>query len=205
MIRTFYSPRERAISVTGLLSEGWDDCLASVNVGKKAASKVLATDTFFLILISSGTVAIWYAETCEEARRIQHGEYVSFMGMNRSHTLLATAGSESYRIWDILSGKQLYQLERTNRALTMAIAFSNAESEIIIGLDDCSVTCYDLETSRQTWQFSVPIAEFPWVSLYYDNQPRLGQGCSGLAGEAPFSVGPVRVRVLETSTMQSSE
>ncbi len=185
MIGTFYSPQERAISVTGLLSEGWDDCLASVNVGKEAASKVLATDTFFLILISSGTVAVWYAETCEEARRIQHGEYISFMEMNRSHALLATAGSESYRIWDILSGKQLYRLEKTNWALTMAIAFGNAGSELIVGLDDCSVTCYDLETSRQTWQFSVPVSKYHGCPLIMTISPDLTKVAVAWRGKLP--------------------
>lgn len=159
MIGTVYGSQERSLSVTGLPSEGWDDCLASVSVGKEeAASKILATNAFFLTLVSSiGTVVIWYAETCEEARRIQHGEYVSSMEINRSHALLATAGHESYRIWDISSGRQMYRLKKTSRALTMAIAFGSAGSELIVGLDDCSVTCYDLETSRQKWQFSVPI------------------------------------------------
>ena len=161
MIGKVYSTQERPISVTGLLSEGWDDCLATVNVGnEEAASKVLATDIFFLTLVtSSGTVIIWHAETCEEARRIQHGEYVPYMEMNRSHTLLATAGLESYRVWDISSGRQLYRLENQSRALTMAIAFGHAESELIVGLDDCSATCYDLETSRQKWQFTIPTDE----------------------------------------------
>ena len=161
MIGTMCGPQERSICVTGLLSEGWDDCLATVSVGKEeVASKVLATDTFFLTLVpSSGTVVVWHAETCEEARRIQHGEYVSFMELNRSHTLLVTAGSESYRVWDVSTGRQLYWLEKQSRALTMAIAFGNTESELVVCLDDCSVTCYDLETPRQKWQFTVPTDE----------------------------------------------
>ena len=158
MISTVYGAQEGSISVTGLPSEGWDDCLASVSVGKaEAASKVLATDAFFLTLVSdNGTVVVWYAETCEEARRIQHGEYVSFMEINRSHTVLATAGSESYRTWDISSGRQLCRLEKTSRALNMLIAFGSTGSELIVGLDDCSVACYDLETLQQKYHFTAP-------------------------------------------------
>lgn len=159
MIGTTYCPQEGSISVTGLLSEGWDDCLASVSTGKEAATKVLAADAFFLTLISSGTVIVWYAETCEEARRIQHGEYVSLMEVDRSHRHLATAGSQNYRVWDISSGKQLYELGKTSRALPMAIAFGSVTSELIIGLDACSVTCYDLQTSLPSWQFTVPSRE----------------------------------------------
>ena len=158
MLGSTYGAQGKSISVNGLLSDDWDDCVASVSVGKDgAASKVLATDAFFLTLISSsGTVVAWHAETCEEARRMEHGEYTSFMEMNRSHTLLATAGTESYQIWDISSGRQLHRLEKTSRALTMAIAFGSAASEFIVALDDCSVTCYDLDSSRRKWQFNVP-------------------------------------------------
>ena len=158
MIGTVYGPQERSITVTGLLSEGWDDCLATVSIGKEeAAFKVLATDAFFLALASiSGTIFVWHAETCEEARRIQHGEYIAIMEMNRSRTLLATAGSKSYRIWEISSGRELYRLEKQSWALNMTIAFGSAESDFIVGLDDGSVTCYDLETSRQKWQYTVP-------------------------------------------------
>ena len=189
MIGTVYGPQERSISVTGLLSEGWDDCLATVSIGKEeAASKVLATDTYFLTLVtSSGTVVIWHAETCEEARRIQHGEYISFMEMNRSHTLLATAGNESYRIWDISSGRQLYRLEKQSRALNMTISFGSAESELIIGLDDCSVTCYDLETSRQKWQFVVPTdEEHHGCPLIMTISPDLTKLAVGWRGKLPL-------------------
>ena len=41
----------------------------------------------------------------------------------------------------------------------MTIAFESTESDLIIGLDDCSVTCYVLETSLQKWQFVVPTDE----------------------------------------------
>ena len=188
MIGTVYGPQERSISVTGLPSEGWDDCLASVCVGREdAASKVLAADAFFLTLVSSsGTVVVWYAETCEEARRIQHGEYISFMEMNRSHILLATAGTESYRIWDISSGRQLYRLEKTARALTMAIAFGSATSELFVGLDDCSVTCYDLETSRQKWRFTVPTyGEYHGCPLIMTISPDLTKLAVAWRGKLP--------------------
>ena len=161
MIGTVYGQQERAISVTGLSSQGWNDCLASVSVSKEEAiSTVLATDAFFLTLLSSnGTVVVWHTETCEEARRIHHKEYVSSIEMNRFCTLLATAGSESYQIWDIATGRQLYRVKKMTRALTMAIAFGNSGSEVIIGLDDCSVTCYNLEKLQQKWQFTVPTYE----------------------------------------------
>ena len=158
MIGSIYRSQNTSISVTGLPSEGWDDCLASVSVGQEeTASKVVATDAYFITLVSSsGTVIVWHAETCEQARILKHEEFVSFITMNRSGTLLATAGTHSYFIWDISSGKRLFHLQKTDRALTMALAFGDSGSELIIGLDDCSITCYNLKSSQTMWKFTVP-------------------------------------------------
>lgn len=138
-----------SVSVAGLPpDEGWSDCLASVNVGQdETAYRVVATDAYFITLITSnGTAVIWYAETCEEARRIRHNEYVMIMVLNGAGTRLATAGTSTYRVWDIFSGKELYRLPKTAEECTMTVAFGHTDSELLIGLDNCSVTCYDLET-----------------------------------------------------------
>lgn len=138
-----------SVSVAGLPpDEGWSDCLASVNVGQdETAYKVVATDAYFITLITrNGTAVIWNAETCEEARRICHNEYVMIMVLNRAGTRLATAGTSTYRIWDISSGKELYRLPKTAEERTMTVAFGHTDSELLIGLDNCSVSCYDLET-----------------------------------------------------------
>jgi WD40 repeat protein len=149
---TYGCSDDKSLSIAGLASEGWGDCLASVTVGDdenhEIASKVLATDAYFLTLISTtGTVIIWHAETCEEARRIHHNEYVPMIALNRSGTRLATAGISTYRIWDISTGKDLCCLTKQPEGLTMAIAFGPTDSQLLVGLDDCSVTQYDLENS----------------------------------------------------------
>ena len=156
MIATTYATSDgKSLSLAGLASERWDDCLASVTVGEnEIASRVLATDAYFITLTSSsGVVIVWHAETCEEARRMHHKEYVPMMVLNRAGTRLATAGFLTYRIWDISSGKEIYCLIKSTEPLTMAIAFGPSDSELVIGLDDCSVTCHDLETSLVQFKF----------------------------------------------------
>lgn len=156
MIRNQYnSAKDKTLSVAGLHSNGWDDCLAGVSVGQdQLASKVLATDTHFITLISSGgTIIVWHAETCEEARRMHHKEYASLMSLNRLQTRLATAGLHTYRVWDISSGRELYCLPKVAQARTMALMFGKSDSELVIGLDDCTITCYDLETTDISYCF----------------------------------------------------
>ena len=90
---------DNPLSVRGLPSGGWDDCLATVIVGEGVtASKVLATDAYVLSLISSnGTIMVWYADTFDKASEIHHGKYVSLMTLNGSSTLVATSGIKTYR------------------------------------------------------------------------------------------------------------
>lgn len=153
--KKYNNAKDRTLSVAGLHSNGWDDCLAGVSVGQdQLASKVLATDTHFITLISSGgTIIVWHAETCEEARRMHHKEYASLISLNRSQTRLVTAGVYTYRVWDISSGKEFYCLPKTAQARTMAVMFGKTDSELVIGLDDCTITCYDLETADVSWCF----------------------------------------------------
>ncbi|KAI9774250.1 MAG: hypothetical protein M1839_001752 [Geoglossum umbratile] len=152
---TYYTGDDHVMSVTGLPSEGWDDCLANVSVGDEIASKVLATDAYFITLTrSSGTVTAWSAETCVRVRIIHHNEYVAHMALNKSRTLLVSAGIQTYRVWDISSGRGLYCLPKTTPSITMAISFGSSDSELVIGLDDCSVTRFDLESSREIGYFN---------------------------------------------------
>jgi WD40 repeat protein len=153
--KTYGFSDERFLSIAGLASEGWGDCLSSVTVGNdEIVSKVLATESYFLTLISTtGTVVVWHAEVCEEARRIHHGEYVSMMALNRSGTRLVTAGFSKFRVWDISTGKEIHCLLKTSPGITMAIAFGPTDSQLLVGLDDCSVTRYDLTNSSTISRF----------------------------------------------------
>ncbi|KAL8787665.1 MAG: hypothetical protein Q9213_002096 [Squamulea squamosa] len=152
---TYSINRERGLAVTGLKRDGWNDCLASVSVGEDlTASKVLAADTYFLVLVGSeGSVYLWYTDTCEIARIIQHHEFVNIMALDTSQSMVSTAGTQTYRIWDISTGNEIYRIHRVSQALTMLIAFGVRTTEFLVGLDDCSVTTYDLSTANPVSTF----------------------------------------------------
>ncbi|KAL8816847.1 MAG: hypothetical protein Q9223_004212 [Gallowayella weberi] len=152
---TFGTNKESALTVTGLQSDDWNDCFASVNVGEDLmANRLLAGDTYLLVLVSSeGSVFVWFTDTCEKARVIYHQEYVTSMVLDGSQSLVATAGTHTYRIWDIATGEEKHRIQRPGQALTMSIAFGARPSDFLVGLDDCSITCFDLNTRQQQWVF----------------------------------------------------
>ena len=180
---------EKALSVKGLPPDKWDDCLATVTVGEAVtASKVLATDSYLLTLISSnGTVVVWYTDTFDRAREMRHGEYVTLMALNKSSTLLATSGIKTYRIWDVSSGKELHCLPKTAQALTMTLSFGDIDLELVVGLNDCSVTCYDLQTLGAKWQFLAhdPANEFQGCPRMMAFSPDLSKVAIAWRGKPP--------------------
>ncbi|KAL8879605.1 MAG: hypothetical protein Q9198_002817, partial [Flavoplaca austrocitrina] len=164
---TFVPKTERALTVSGLPYDGWNDCLASVSVGDDlTASKMLAADRYLLVLVGSeGSVFVWYADTCETARVIRHREYVNLMALDDSQYRVATAGTQTYRIWDLGNGDEIHRIQKTGQALTTAIAFGSKTSDFLIGRDDCSITTYDLNST-------IPLSVFQ-----PRNPPSLVQSC----------------------------
>lgn len=118
------------------------------------AAQILCKDTFFITLLASGgTMIVWRAETCEEARRISHGEYVTRIAASRTSNLIASAGFKSTKVWDITTGSQLYTLPKDRHHHTRDLVFGDDDNEILLAYDDCEVQCFDLKTSEQKWRF----------------------------------------------------
>lgn len=152
---TFQYQTGNGISVKGISSGKWDDCLARLTMGgDERGTKVVAKDNYFITLIgASGTLIIWHAETCEEARRLCHGEYVTAIKASKTSNLVATAGITVIRVWDIVGGEEIYNLPKTNQGRLMSLVFSSNDTELLIAYDDCTVQCIDLKSAKERWTF----------------------------------------------------
>ena len=189
MIGSVYGIMDRPISLTGLRSEKWDDCLACLPLGSnEGGNKILTTDTFFLTLLGeSRTVIVWNAETFEIVQKLEHDKYVSSMALSRSQNLLATVGSQTYRVWEICSGKEIFQLKRTSHALPVSAIFGKSDDELIVGLKDCSLTCYDLVTSQPKWRFVPPkLEEYHGCPHIVALDPCMTKVAMGWRGKSPI-------------------
>lgn len=181
--KVYASDRERALAVSGLPHDEWNDCIASVSVrGDLTASEVLAGDTYFLVLVGSvGNVFMWYADTYQSARVIQHQEYVNLMALDGSQTLLATAGTQTYRIWAVSTGDEIYRIQRIEQERTVAIAFGVKVSDFLVGLEDCSVTTYDLNTTAPVSAFRPlnPLPLSPKVMVFSPDRRKVAAAWRG--------------------------
>jgi WD40 repeat protein len=144
------------IKVTGISSRIWDDNLARLSVGRdETASKVRCIGVYFLTLVSSnGTVIIWSAETCEELRRIEHGEWVVLFETNATGSAVATSGRFTFKIWDISSGQLLHSITKDPQMRPIQIAFGTVETDLVVAYDDCSVVWYDMGAGTEVESFT---------------------------------------------------
>jgi WD40 repeat protein len=145
--------RMSGLSVVGISSETWDDCLARLTMGNdQYASKVLCKGTYFVTLIGNGVLVVWHAESCGEARRIDHGEWISVMTCSRVSSWVVTAGTKTIRVWDITTGEEVFCLPKLYERRILALSLCTAENELLIGYDDSSIQSVDLISSTEKWK-----------------------------------------------------
>lgn len=168
--KAYGSSPSRLLTVEGLPSETWDDCLASVDIGREdSASQVLATESLFLILANaSGTVIVWSSETCEKIRTMHQGEWVTMMALNKAGTLVATAGYRTFCVWEVSSGRRVYSFPRKSESMVRDLKFSRDDKQLLIGLDNCTVAYHDLASDTTARVF---VARLPEHDISYVGCP----------------------------------
>ncbi|MCJ1398252.1 hypothetical protein MMC11_001449 [Xylographa trunciseda] len=154
--KTYGRSSGSGLFVTGISSSAWDDCLAQLSVGEeRVPSKVFCTETHFMALIErTGTIVVWDAETCERIRTLEHRHRIRAMALNKAGTLVAVAGHTTVEVWRINTGESLHHYHEQNDGSIIAIVFSNGDTEVVLGHDDCSIVCISLERAEEEWIFS---------------------------------------------------
>ncbi|KAI8949375.1 hypothetical protein F4801DRAFT_553398 [Xylaria longipes] len=183
--RTYNQGANPLLLVKGLSTEGWDDRLSRLPLGPdEIASKIECAGVYFLTLIShSGTVIVWHRETCSEARRLEHQEWVTLLETNKTGSLAATGGRFTFRVWDLSTGQQLYSFVKSSLARAMCLDFINCDAELAVAYDDCSVVSIDLISSKESVIFTEgnpdPYRSCPRFMALSPNQNKVAIGFRG--------------------------
>lgn len=144
------------IKVAGISSRTWDDNLAKLSVGQdETASEVRCNGAYFLALVSSsGTVIVWSAETCEELRRLEHGEWVVLFETNATGSMVVTSGRFTFKIWDVSTGQLLHFFGRDPGLRPVQLAFGSGDTDLVVAYDHCYVVWYDTQTGTEVERFN---------------------------------------------------
>ena len=159
----FGRTQEKSLSVSGLLTENWDDSLARISFGFGTyASSISAAGAQIAILVSSGSVVLYDSSVFEEATTspIKHAERVYRIELNSTGTLLATYGYLTTKIWEVSTGKCTMSVENIeSRPRPLAMLLTNNSTMLLVGTDDRRIRSLNLNQTVPTWQLVAELEE----------------------------------------------
>ncbi len=153
IFKQFGSRSGSSIYLSGLTNTSWDDCLAKFSIhDSKSPLQIKCANRYFAILLSDGTVLLYHASTCEDARRFHHGERVLTWCFNLVGDRLVTCGLTKTTVWVTATGQQLFSSANSRRSKAVTIAFANGDETLVICCDDRVVRKLSLTMLNEGWQ-----------------------------------------------------
>ncbi len=110
----------RRLSVVGLSNVQWDDRMSCIDFREGQTSAVCHGDEFFAVGLTTGTVALYHATSCQEYKVLNHGEAVRILQFSSKTGLMASCGMRTIRIWDTCSGERIHTFESQHRFIGLA-------------------------------------------------------------------------------------
>lgn len=143
MYQQFGKKESRALQVSGLTSNTWDDCLArfSFEQGVVASSVVPAGSRIAILtnIRKAGHIMVYHISTFEEDRVLLHPERVFKIQANKLGTLLVSYGYLTTRVWDMRTGECLQTVTnppKRPRPHSINVKETNGVVEVIVAGED---------------------------------------------------------------------
>ncbi|KAI1121559.1 hypothetical protein F5Y10DRAFT_288297 [Nemania abortiva] len=161
----FGRKESRALHVSGVASNTWDDCLARFSLEKGAvASSVIAAGSRIAVLANvrkTAHILTYRAATFEEQRRITHPERVFKIKFNKLGSLLVSYGYVTTRVWDMATGECIKVVKNPpKRPRPHTLMFSPDSSTVLVGSEDRCVRSFVLDDEgNNEWTTKVQIDE----------------------------------------------
>lgn len=110
----------RKFSIVGLSNFQWDDRLACISFQQGQTSAVCHGDEFFAAGLTTGTITLYHATSCQEYKVLQHGEAVKILQFKGKTGLMVSCGLKTIRVWDIYQGKTKHNFQVSQRFIGLA-------------------------------------------------------------------------------------
>lgn len=134
----------KGLSIHGLSNTGWDDRLACIDFQDKQATALSCGGNSFAVGLSSGVFVLFHNATCQEWKRLDHGEPLKHLKYDGSGTVLGSASRKTLKIWDINSGHVLWQFVTSHDILTLV--FGNSDKLLMAVSKGNAFLSWNLET-----------------------------------------------------------
>ncbi|KAH8886231.1 hypothetical protein GQ53DRAFT_695000 [Thozetella sp. PMI_491] len=126
----FHTPK-RGLSVQGLSTTSWDNCLSTINYPKGSSPFSSAAGLgFFAVGLSNSHVMLYDDVIFQEAMVLDHGEPVWGLSFGETRRLLASSGARMVRVWDLDAGNEIYKIPV--RSMVISMAFTSSDDTLVI-------------------------------------------------------------------------
>ena len=119
MLYKTFGNSQPCLKVVGSSENDWDDRLSCIVFPEERTTAIACQDTRFVVGLANGTIGVYYTSTLQEANRLQHEEPVRQLQFANLDTLIASSGRRKIKLWNAISGVQLWMAEHKNDILTL--------------------------------------------------------------------------------------
>ncbi|KAL8741617.1 MAG: hypothetical protein Q9190_005799 [Brigantiaea leucoxantha] len=142
--RKQFAASTRGITVLGLSSTTWDDCLSTIVSLQEQFLALACSDKYFAIGMSSGKIVIYNNQTCQETRTLKHKEAVRILQFGRKSHVLVSTGNKSLCVWNLTSWEQTWEFGISHQCLSVVLM---EEEQLLLGaLKNNRLMIWDLTT-----------------------------------------------------------
>jgi WD40 repeat protein len=150
-----YAKKSAAVmSVSGLSTADWDDCLARVSNGSDQALHVAVSGQYLAVASESingrAVVKLWNSVIFQEHPGFHPDEPICSIAFSPSGSLLACYGLDRTYVWRVEDMALVTSLECPYRERALAMQFAPDESYLVVATDLRHVYRLDLDLSTET-------------------------------------------------------
>ncbi|KAL4751309.1 hypothetical protein BDW72DRAFT_193001 [Aspergillus terricola var. indicus] len=148
-LRRLFGSTQRGLSVHGLSSHNWDDCLSTFIYPKLAKpTSVVISPKYFAIGMSTGSIIVYDSVTCEEFQVIDNKEPVWGLTFGETGKYLASFGVKTIRVWDLGSWAEWCTLPISS--MCMAAIFIEEDQLLLAALKNNQLVEFDISSGGIT-------------------------------------------------------
>ena len=137
----------RALQLTGLSQDDWDDRICCIIVPEVQTLSVACQDTRFAVGCSDGLVRLHDATTMQEAFKIHHGEPVRHVVLAFAADYLVTAGRKQLDLWNFSTGTLIWSIKLRDQILSLQ--FSDDDSMLLAATRSNSIIYWETSGGKE--------------------------------------------------------
>ena len=117
------------LQLRGLSNPDWEDRISCYYYRDKTARCIACQDQWYAVGLSDGTIHVYWASTCQEAKFLSHGEPVRILRFGNLAKVLVSTGLRSIKMWDVSTGSKLLDIKMNSDAL--AVDFEDDDTRLM--------------------------------------------------------------------------